>query len=97
MKMVSHKWRAPRRKNDRAWKRVEKGEWDWDRRAKRERRTNDTITRYEKRRVEVPLDDEECPHECCNLYRQRYRWERVPGSGKEYTNFNRTPDVDLGG
>lgn len=30
---VSHKWRAPRKDNDRAWKRVAAGDLLWDHRA----------------------------------------------------------------
>lgn len=35
MKYVHPDWRAPKRNNNRAWRRVEKGEWLWDRRASR--------------------------------------------------------------
>lgn len=28
-------WQAPKRNNNRAWKRIEKGEWLWDRRRLR--------------------------------------------------------------
>lgn len=34
-----YKWSAPKKTNDRAWKRIAKGEWLWDRR--RVRRHND--------------------------------------------------------
>jgi len=29
--LVHSQWRAPKKTNDRAWKRVENGEWLWDR------------------------------------------------------------------
>lgn len=31
---VGPKWRAPRKTNDRAWKRIEAGDWLWDHAAK---------------------------------------------------------------
>lgn len=31
---VSYRWRAPRRNNDRAWRRIEQGNWLWERDAK---------------------------------------------------------------
>lgn len=33
-----HKWRAPRKTNDKAWKLIEQGDWLWDKRALRGRR-----------------------------------------------------------
>ncbi len=30
--IMKYKWKAPKKNNDRMWKRIEKGEWYWDRR-----------------------------------------------------------------
>jgi len=34
-RVLKNRWSAPRKNNDRAWKRIEKGEWLWDRRRVR--------------------------------------------------------------
>lgn len=94
------RWSPPKRSDRRAWKRIKNGEVLWDRRRKRKRNLKDFKIRYEYRRI--PIEDPEpieCDHEGCRLMHsyRLFRIERVPGSGKEYTNYNRSPDVDLGG
>ncbi len=37
MLCAGKKWSAPKKNNDRAWKRIENGEWLWDRRRVRRR------------------------------------------------------------
>jgi hypothetical protein len=96
------RWSAPKKNNDRAWKRIEKGEWLWDRRrVVRSKRTNgrirDTFTRWETRKIEIP---HECVDEYCSWHHQvngLVRIERIPGSKHEVINNNRLPDVDMGG
>lgn len=85
----------PKKNNHRAWRRIAKGETLWDRRKSRHRNLQDTFTKYETRKVAIELEPVDCEHECCQMT-SLYRVERVPGSGREMTNYRRTPDVDLG-
>lgn len=85
----------PKKNNDRAWKRIERGEVKWNRRKTRRRDTRDTVTKFEYEKI--PVEEPDCSHACCTMFRPAYRSQRVPGSGKEFSNPHRTPDVDLGG
>lgn len=99
MQYVGPKWSPPKKNNDRAWKRIERGEWNWDRRRVRRRgrwgkrnAAPDTVTVWQYEKIAVEVD---------NWYdgtHTVYRNVRIPGSGREVTNFNRKPhEVDLGG
>lgn len=88
-------WSAPKKNNNRAWKRIEKGEYLWDRRRKRKRVQNDTFPVWDYEKIPVEHEDPECGHDCCKPI--GYRIVRIPGSRRDRTNFRRTPDVDLGG
>ena len=93
-----YKWSPPRKNNDRAWKRIAKGEWLWDRRRvyRAKKHTRDTYTTYETRRVEVPHD---CAEPYCSWHHEfsgLVRIERVPGSAREVIDYRRSPDVDMG-
>lgn len=87
---LTYKWSPPKKNNDRAWKRIAKGEWLWDRRRvyrnRYFRNRQDTVTKYDHEDIEVAYG----PH----VIIQR---KVVPGSEREVTNYGRLPDIDMGG
>lgn len=86
----------PRKGNRRAWKRIFNGEKAWNRRKSRGKRGPDTFTVYEWEYYGEPIE-RDCDCQCCNMLPPQRRRRRVPGSGTEKVNYNRKPDVDLGG
>ena len=91
------RWSAPKKNNDRAWRRIEKGEWLWDRRrvARSRGKGRDTYKTWET--IVVIDEDCDCGDFFCRWRHVRKHTERVPGSEREVTNYSRLPDVDMGG
>ena len=85
-----YKWSAPKRTNDRAWKRIENGDWFWDHRKTRKSRGPDLVLKFDTIKIPVELIDWQGNPVIV------YRTERVPGSGRYETNYRRLPDIDLG-
>lgn len=84
---------VPKKNNARAWKRIEKGEYLWDRRKVRtrgpwskHRRLRDTIEKFE-------TEDFSPYPERPNIKRRRI----VEESRRETVNYDQLPNVDLGG
>lgn len=94
MQYPGRKWSAPKSNNDRAWKRIENGEWLWDRRRVRRVRSDkrNTITKFK-----FSVEEVEIPDWLTDGVRIVKRKKRIPGSGVEVPNPRRTPDVDMGG
>lgn len=96
-----YRWSPPKNKDKRAWRRIAKGEWLWDRRrvARQKMRRDAPLTRtvFETRKVSVP---HECVDEYCSWHHQvngLVRIERIPGSEREIVNQYVSPDIDMGG
>lgn len=87
---------VPKKNNDRAWRRIIDGDKKWNHRKSRRRNTRETITKVVTRRVPIDPEPVDCDHYWCNNRPGRfYRTEVI--DRKEVINYNRSPDVDLGG
>lgn len=99
-------WSAPRKKNNRAWKRIENGEPLWNRRRVRrgwKGTAPETIIKDERVKVQVYPHPEDCDEVICkhfgpNAHRGMWKMEVVPGSEREVTNMHQRPkNIDMGG
>lgn len=101
-----YKWSAPRKNNDRAWKRIENGEWLWDRRRVRRGRRGvapETVVKVQRRKVQVYPHPEDCDERFCNHFGPNVHWgmwktEEIPGTRRIVTNMRQRPKhIDMGG
>lgn len=91
LKTPPYRWSPPKHRDKRAWKRIENGEWLWDRRRVKRRKTKWRRTKPDQKMV---YNYETIPHA---TYRYIKRKSRIEGSGKLVTDYRKVPEVDLGG
>lgn len=96
-RVTVYKWSAPKKNNDRAWKRIEKGEWLWDRRrvSRQKMRRNAPETVIKKEYHTETVVDCDCGDFFCHWRHKQFK--RVLDGEREVTNFRASPDIDMGG
>lgn len=107
MHNAGKRWSAPKKNNDRAWKRIEKGEWLWDRRrvrrGKRKGVAPETVRKVKRVKVQAYPHPEDCDQLICKHFGPNVHWgmwkmEEVPGTERIVPNMRQYPiDTDMGG
>lgn len=92
-----YNWSPPKKNNVRAWKRIENGEWLWDRRRVRRSWRNRGPKNNTKIVYDTELVEKEVSHWITDSPIIVKVARKIDGTEREVDNYLKKPEIDLGG